>query len=192
MIFMPYREAAEKPGFRWGNKYREFYEQRGTPSSDYFVEVLEKSDSFVPLAAEQIREEDLTRLIALSAELHKLANKNSYLFFFLHLVNKAIVFLIDQYPEVFDTLTEEQQEKILGFKIELPTEREIYHNVYAYLWAVQPMPAGTMSMGLSFKTLLQRIAADRPDILDTKLVSLLVSLDNEYQIFLSKMDYEDQ
>lgn len=189
---MPYREAAEKPGFRWGDKYQEFYGQRGVDPRGYFVEAIEKSDMFIPNAVEQIGEEDLTKLITLSSEIHKLADKNSYLFFFLHLVNKAIVLLIDQHPELFDTLTDEQKEKVMGLKIELPTEREVYHHVYAYLWAVQPMPAGTLSMGLSFKTLLERVAADRPDILDAKLVSSLVSLDNEYQIFLSEMDYENE
>lgn len=191
LFFMNYRQSAENPGINWGKKFEDFYTARGDTASEYFVEVMEQTDNFVPKEVNKMAETDLSHLLDLSDEIYQLAMKMSYFFFFLHIVNKSIILLLDQFPDLFEKLSDEQKEKVFGIKIEIPTEVELYHNVYTYLWGITPMPLGTFSMGISFRTLLERIALDKPDMLKTSLLEVLDSINNQYAIYLSELDFDE-
>lgn len=153
---MAYRQAAEMPGMNWEKAFSDFYKGRNDIELALLQQVLQLKDSYIPDAINNLTDADLPVLLELAREVEKLALYNSYYTFFAGLINKAIVLVLENFPEAFATLSAEEKEKIFGIKLEMPNEIAVFNQIYAYTQGREQLPYGTVHNGATMKSALDR------------------------------------
>jgi hypothetical protein len=189
---MSYRIAAEMPGMDWKKAFGDFYHGRNDVEVATLQIVLDLPDKFVPGAINSLTDADLPILMGLAKGVEKMAQQNSYNALFGSLINKAIVLVLENFPEAFDTLTPEEKEKIFGIKLELPDETAVFNQVYAYTQRREELPFGTIHNGATMKSVLEKLApevkggavnggaANGQKAPDQRVINALCSMDSQY------------
>jgi len=188
---MAYREAAEKSGMDWKKAYQEFYAGQKDATAKVFMDSLDKDDHFVPDALNKLTDVDLPDLLKLAARIFPQAVHNSYNYFFLHLVKKAIVLVLQNFPEALATLSPQDKEMVFGTKIDLPDEEAVYNHVYVYTQGAQEMPYGTIDNGATMASILKIVnnpasgnSKEKP--VNQRVVDSLTEMDSQYSIYFMR------
>ncbi len=188
---MTYRESAELPGMDWKKVFSDFYQGQKNMNVKDFANSLSKEDKFVPPAIDRLTDADLEALLRMSRHLEKLALQNSYNHFFLHLINKVITLVLHNFPEAFVTLTDQEKEKVLGFKIELPNEVAVFNQVYAYMQGHVELPFATFDNGATIRSILEKVKKELDaekgnrsnSLINQRVLDSVVAVNSQYSLY---------
>jgi hypothetical protein len=119
-----------------------------------YAEKAQLRDGYIPPAVQAMLPEDVLEIEkAVSVIDAKVARGVSSYAYYVKLLRKIQVLLVENSPEFFATLPLELQHAIRNAKIRMPTEHEVDRNIFQVI----ERPNGSLRGGLSFEMMVQDV-----------------------------------
>jgi hypothetical protein len=133
----------------WKNSHDTFVSQSFTPPEEdaspaqlkadleriqMLNQSLESQDKFVPPAISTIEEMEIGRLMETAVKIYRMGYPGlSFMGYYRKIIQKIVTLAIESSPEFFEGMGVDEKRKVLNWKMELPTEGDLYDQAYAYI-----------------------------------------------------------
>jgi hypothetical protein len=177
-------QEPKQHNFDWSEKYLKHLSGQEDPAaSPAMASFMTQHDLFLPDALTQFQESDLDRLFQVADLVNREAQGNGFYLLYGQLIRKMTALVLEQFPEKFETLTEDRKDRVFGAKIQFPTEQELYKKLYVYLLGKADLSLDMMFTGSSLRDLLQRLMTNNPEIIDQRTIDLIGTMDDQYSAY---------
>lgn len=103
--------------------------------------LLSQEDQFVPPTVHDLTEEDVGSLLSVPSQMYQIEYPAShYLRYYRTAMQKILVAALESLPEFFSQLEAKQKESIIDWKMQTPTEEELFTEAYAYILNMAQSP----------------------------------------------------
>lgn len=173
----------------WKKEFKELF--KDDPGAMVWLKALDKpSDQFIPRSSHQILDRDIESLLDIFDQINNLTRENFYFKYYKKIIGKLIILAIDNYPDVYKELSNDQKDVIMNLKIELPNENLMYDKIYTFLLRHQELPFGMINNGYTMDSTMDLVLSNfdrsknKKDL--QRIKNILVESDNQYREYFEE------